>query len=92
MFDKFPEYVRDLVDAGIEVTLKKNDTLGYYLDLNLRAKSHMYLFDKDGKWYVAMRYDEVYEVEDLYDLKYQARRGMHGRDFIDYNWAKFLGM
>ncbi len=87
---EMPEFLEELVDANIDITIQKNEKLGLYFDLNLRAKSHMYLYKKDNQWRVAMRYDEDHVVEDADDLKILARHGMHGRDFIDSDWAEFI--
>lgn len=87
---EMPQMVVDLVNGGVDVTICKSLEYGVYFDLNLKAKSHMHLFKQDDKWFVAMRYDEVYEVEDIDDLRHYARLGMHGRDFINYQWAEFL--
>lgn len=87
---EIPEFLNDLINAGIEITILKNDSLGVHFDLNLRAKSHMYLFKRDDKWFVEMRYDEEFEVEDVDDLKRLAEHGKHGRDFINPAWAEFL--
>lgn len=87
---KFPDFITELLDAGIELTLYKDDKLGYALNLNLRAKSHMYLYSEDSKWFVDMRYDEKFEVNSLNDLLYCARHGMHGRDYVDEMWLKLM--
>lgn len=85
-----PEYVEHLVEAGVEVTISKNDKLGLYFDLNLQSKSHMYLHQVGDDWFVSMRYDEKYQIEDWNDLMYAAKKGMHGRDFIHHKWAELL--
>lgn len=84
------DYVERLVDAGIPVTIDKNDDLGIYFDLNLQSKSHMWLYETGGSWFVAMRYNEVVSIEDWSDLMWAAKGGMHGRDFIHYKWEELL--
>jgi hypothetical protein len=90
-----PDFLEELVDAGIEVTIRKNQDLGFHFDLNLQAKSHMYLyfeFDTDT-WHVAMRYDKRYTIDKedpIGDLRSYAREGMCGRDYINAAWAEFL--
>lgn len=85
-----PEYVERLVDAGIPVTIDKNDKLGIYFNLNLESKSHLYLFEREGEWYADMRYGEEYHIESWEDLMRAAKGGMHGRDFIHYAWEALL--
>lgn len=84
--------ITELVDAGISCTLSKHAILGYKWDLNTMAKSHVWLFSRDGKIFADMRYDEQFEITDMDDLKICVRRAMHGRDFINYDWSKFLDM
>lgn len=86
----FPDFLKELVEAGIDITISKNDRLGFYFDLNLQAKSHMYLYADGDSWFVDMRYDEVFEVSDADDLKRLARHGMHGRDYVNSAWAEFM--
>jgi hypothetical protein len=86
-----PEFLEELVAAGIDITISRSIKHGVYFDLNLRAKSHMFLFKREtGQWFVAMRYDEEFPVNDIEDLKSLAVHGMHGRDLINYNWERFL--
>jgi hypothetical protein len=90
-----PDFLPELIDAGIGIGISKDPKLGFYFDLNLQAKSHMYLyldFDTDT-WRVAMRYDKDYAVDredPISDLKSYAREGMCGRDYINDAWAEFL--
>lgn len=87
---EMPDFLEELVNEGIRVTIEKSDRFGIHFDLHLDAKSHMYLFKSDGEWRVDMRYDEQHIVEDISDLCHYAKRGMHGRDFISYDWADLL--
>lgn len=88
----FPDFMNDLVDAGIEITICKNKELGVYFDLNLRAKSWMYLYKLDDDWRVSMRYGEDWLITNIDDLKMYAKLGMHGREYIDQAWADFIGL
>lgn len=85
-----PDWIDDLVAADIPVTIERNEDLGIYFNLNLESKSHLYLYSKDGKWYVDMRYKEAFEIENFEDILNAAKHGMHGRDFINYYWAELL--
>lgn len=82
--------ITELVDFGIPCTLFKSKKLGYMWDLHTMAKSHVWLFSKDGKIFADMRYDEQKEITDMDDLKYCVKSAMHGRDFINSSWAEFL--
>jgi hypothetical protein len=88
-----PDFLEDLIKAGIQVTIEQSDKYadGYYFDLNLQSKSHMHLFRHEGgQWRVDMRYGEEYVIEEFSDLLYSAKKGMHGRDFIHYKWEQLL--
>ena len=89
---KFPEFLEELLNAGIEVTIRKHHEYGVAYDLNVRAKSHMDLVwdPTEESWAVLMRYNEKFLVDGIDDLKYRARYAMHGRSFIDSKWAEFL--
>ena len=87
---KIPDFIEAAIRGGIKPTISHNDRDGIVFDMNLMAKSHMYLMEENGLWYAHMRYDEVHLVEDVDDLKRLARHGMHGRDFISSDWAEFL--
>lgn len=87
---QIPDFVEELVLAGIEVTISKDSNQEIYFDLNLNAKSHMHLYKTADGYMVKMRYGEEYTVEDINDLRYYARQGMHGRDFINPAWGEFL--
>jgi hypothetical protein len=87
---QIPDFVEELVLAGIQVTITKDSDQEIYFDLNLNAKSHMHLYKTADGYVVKMRYGEEYPVEDICDLKYHARQGMHGRDYINPAWGEFL--
>lgn len=88
-----PELIRQIVNLGIEVTIKKchhktcKDTIIY--DLDTQAKSHLYLKHVEGnKWLAHMRYDEIQvlnnpTLEDIVDL---VKYCTHYRDFVNYRW------
>lgn len=87
---KIPDFIQEAITGGIRVTIERNDDYGIQFDMNLMAKSHMYIVYEDGSWYALMRYDEKHHVEDVADLKRLARHGMHGREFISADWAEYL--
>lgn len=64
-----------LVDNGIEVSLHKYSNGIYYADLHSQAKSHLHVFEQNGKVVFDMRYgiqEEVSVEEDAEALVYQA--------------------
>lgn len=88
---EIPDFIAEAIQAGIRPTIyfdKEKECIVY--DMNLMAKSHMYIMLEGDTWYAYMRYDEKHEVETVNDLKRLARHGMHGRDFISSDWAEFL--
>ena len=85
-----PDFIEEAIRGGIKPTISYNEKDGVVFDMNLMAKSHMYLVQEDNTWYALMRYDEKHEVEDVADLKRLAKHGMHGRDFISSDWAEFM--
>ena len=87
-----PAFVEDAIDNGIRVTIERDNVYGIRLDMNLMAKSHMHLVFKPqfDSCYALMRYDEEHQITDVDELKWAARHGMHGRDFIDSAWAEYL--
>lgn len=84
------DVIVELVANCIAVTISANPDIGTYFDLNLDAKSHLYVFHRDGKWWVDLRYNEQYEVDSISDIRYFANYGMHGRDYINPNWKRYL--
>ena len=85
-----PDFIQEAIMGGVRVTIEKDKDHGIRFDMNLMAKSHMYIVQEGNQWYALMRYDEKHEVEDVNDLKRLARHGMHGRDFISADWSEFL--
>jgi hypothetical protein len=85
-----PDFIQEAILGGINVTVMRHALYGICFDMNLMAKSHMHIVQKNDKWYALMRYDEEFEVEDIDDLKRLAEHGKHGRDFISADWAEFL--
>lgn len=88
----FPDFMNDLLDAGIEINICKSKELGVYFDLNLKSKSWLYLYKLDDDWRVSMRYNEDWLITGIEDLKFYAKLGMHGRDYINPAWANFIGL
>ena len=87
---EIPNFIQEAIMGGIRPTIFHDKDQGIVFDMNLMAKSHMHLYERDGQWYASMRYDEEFPVKDVADLKQLARHGMHGRDFISADWAEFL--
>jgi hypothetical protein len=87
---QIPTFIVDAIDGGIRVTIERDTTYGIRFDMNLGAKSHMYIVFDQGCWWALMRYDEKHQISDVEELKWAARHGMHGRDYIDSNWAEYL--
>ena len=87
---EIPDFIQEAIMGGIKPTISYNDKQGIVFDMNLMAKSHMYIVKEGEYWFALMRYDEKNMVEDVADLKRLARAGMHGRDFISADWAEFL--
>ena len=87
---EIPDFIEEAIRGGIKPTISYNEKDGVVFDMNLMAKSHMYLVQEDGVWYALMRYDEKHQISDVEELKWAARHGMHGRDFISADWAEFL--
>lgn len=85
-----PTFIVDAIANGVRVTIERDDVYGVRFDMNLMAKSHMYIVYEDNCWWALMRYDEKFEVDSVETLKRLARHGMHGRDFIDSAWAEYL--
>ncbi len=85
-----PTFIVDAIDGGVRVTVERDKDYGIRFDMNLMAKSHMYIVYDQDCWWALMRYDEKFEVDSVDTLKRLARHGMHGRDFIDSAWAEYL--
>jgi hypothetical protein len=87
---EIPDFIEEAIRGGIKPTISYNKEQGVVFDMNLMAKSHMYIVKEGEYWFALMRYDEKNMVEDVADLKRLAKAGMHGRDFISADWAEFL--
>lgn len=85
-----PDFIEEAIRGGVNVTVMRHALYGICFDMNLMAKSHMHIVQEDGAWYALMRYDEKHQISDVEELKWAARHGMHGRDFINADWAEFL--
>lgn len=87
-----PDFIQDAIAGGVRVTIERDSVYGIRFDMNLMAKSHMYIVYKADKasWWALMRYDEEHQISDVEELKWAARQGMHGRDFISADWAEYL--
>jgi hypothetical protein len=89
---EIPDFLEEILDANISITIVKDSYDRIIFDLHLEAKSHLYVTKEDDKWYAHMRYDEKYLIEDIGDLRSCARRGMHGRDYINPFWGRYLNL
>ncbi len=87
---EIPDFIEEAIKHGINVTIMRHALYGIAFDMNLMAKSHMHIVKEDDAWYALMRYDEKHQISDVEELKWAARHGMHGRDFISADWAEFL--
>jgi hypothetical protein len=87
---EIPDFIEEAIKGGIKPTISYSKEQGIVFDMNLMAKSHMYIVKEGEYWFALMRYDEKNMVEDVADLKRLAKAGMHGRDFISADWAEFL--
>jgi len=90
-----PPWSSELIDAQIEITIRKDSEIGLLFDLDLKAKSHLWLVHvpdntQDGQWFAHMRYGEVRKIKSFLDLQYAALDGRHGRGFINERWAELL--
>lgn len=90
------EMFKVLVDHNIEVSLHKREDGVYYADLHSLAKSHLHVFEQNGKVVFDMRYgrqEEVSSEEDAEALLYQAAccfayHCICGRSFGSRAWDK----
>jgi len=89
---EIPDFIQDAIAGGVKVTIERDAEYGIRFDMNLMAKSHMYIVYKQDKasWWALMRYDEEHQISDVEELKWAAQHGMHGRDFISAEWAEYL--
>ena len=89
---EIPDFIQEAILGGIRVTIEHDTRYGFRFDMNLMAKSHMHIVYKQDKasWWALMRYDEEHQISDVEELKWAARHGMHGRDYISVDWAEFL--
>lgn len=85
---KFMELVKEVVAAGVDVTLCFDKVEGkMYADLDFQAKSHGYLYEQeDGSLCVKMRYDRTAWVEDFHDLMSCFTQALHGREYGNTEW------
>jgi len=90
---EMPDYIKTLVEAGIEVTLKKDpnlDLIGF--DLNSQTKSGMFLYQHPDtqEWRIAGRYGFDEAVDDLDDVMGIFFDFYRMRDFGNIQWLEFL--
>lgn len=87
---ELPSFVQDIIDEGVEISIRRDDKYGYVFDLNTEAKSHMYLYKMGIEWCVSLRYNEDYVVNSFDEIVYYANYCKHGRDFINPMWQKII--
>lgn len=90
---QMPSYIKELVEAGIEITIKKDhnlDLVGF--DLNPQTKSGMFLYQHPDteEWRIAGRYNFDEAVEDLSDVMSIFLDFYRMRDFGNIQWLEFL--
>ena len=88
-----PNYLKDIVEANIPVTIEKNETLGVIgFNLNSKAKSGMFLYQdpEDKNWYIAGRYNFKEQVENLDDVMNIFHDFYSMRDFGSQDWLNLL--
>jgi hypothetical protein len=86
-----PDFLDDVIDAGISVTISKDAIHGVCIDLNTHAKSEAIIFEECGKWLVTTRYEPPTPVNNIDDIKSIVADCMCGRNFINEAWRSFLG-
>lgn len=92
MIDCIPDFIQTLVLNDIPVTMKRNNEVGFHFDLNIEAKSHLWVTYEYGTWYAHTRYKEPeeFDPEDMNNLYSIAAGCLCGRDFMNYKWVELL--
>lgn len=90
----FDEMIDKLLDNGIEITLKKENGVVWY-DLNTGMKSHLWIAKSpnpggDETGITQGRYEHKGSFDTWYDLLWEVRGCMHGRDFMHSAWRDLL--
>lgn len=88
----FPEQLglENLINAGGEISIKKDFLGDVFLDLNTGMKSHMYLYYEDGEWIARMRYDYSEPVQSWEEILDLAKECLHGRKYMHAAWKILL--
>ena len=88
---EFDDIILRLVKAGIEITLRCEDTRIIY-DLNTGMKSHLHIYwcDQDQAIKCRGRYYHLSTVDTWDSLLREVKYCMHGRDFANLNWISLL--
>lgn len=87
---EFENLLDELLDHGIEITLKRVDGRRWY-DLNSGMKSEIEVALIDGEAVWKGRYDMRGTFDDLDDLRWIGQnRLMCGRDYASAGWRDFM--
>ena len=88
--------LKHLVNNGVVIEIFKTEN-GIVYDLNLRSKSHMHLYEKEGQWFVDMRYNRTVPITNIENVELSMKEltnaaieGVHGRSFIDGTWLQII--
>lgn len=91
MMTQLHPLLHQLLENGIEITMRLDSTGNVEFDLNTRAKSDMIASIIDDKsLLIKLRYDDTRIAEDFDDLLLIANYARHGRDYMGYNWIELL--
>jgi hypothetical protein len=91
MTESFDDIIKQLVVAGVQVTLRMHGGRMVY-DLNTGMKSHLWVQYDDQLQVINCwgRYDHYAQVDSWSGLLTQVKRCMHGRDFANAAWLDLL--
>jgi len=89
---KFPDFLQEIVAAGIDITLCKNEKYGFMFDLNLCSKNDMVMVWDEEKcaWAILIEDNDKFYVYTANCLKSYVRLTIHERYWISPEWVKFI--
>lgn len=79
-----------ILDAGGELTVRKDREGVTYIDLNTGMKSYLHLYCLDGVWYLQDRYSWWSDVDSWDTILDAAKDCLHGREYMHPAWQKIL--
>jgi hypothetical protein len=85
-----PDYLDDIVASGVDVTIVRSEEHGFHIDLNTNAKSHVYLYQLNGKWRAAMRYGEDHPADTIYAVVSLVRDAKDMKGYCNSAWLPLL--